>query len=145
MAKKTRAAAESTPKLLTGGNPQIPKADGDVPVQAYIAAMPGWKRGIGEQLDALIERVVPGVRRAVRWNTPFYGVDDRGWFLGINCCSKYVKVSFLMGAHLEPQPPIASKHQDVRYAHVFEDGAFDETQWTSWIRQAAAIDGDHLF
>ena len=145
MAKKPHTASEHGPKLLTGGNPQIPKADGDVPVQAYIAAMPDWKQAIGEQLDGLIEHIVPGVRKAVRWNTPFYGVEDRGWFLGINCCTKYVKVSFLMGARLEPQPPVASKHQDVRYAHIFEDEAIDEEQWTDWIRQAAAMDGDHLF
>lgn len=145
MAKKRSTTSEPAPKLLTGGNPQIPKADGDAPVQAYIAAMPGWNRSIGEQLDALVEQVVPDVRKAVRWNTPFYGVEGRGWFLGINCCTKYVKVSFLMGAHLQPQPPVGSKHQDVRYAHVFEGETINEAAWTEWIRQAAAMDGEHLF
>jgi len=132
-------------KLLSGGNPQIAKADGDAPVQAYIAAMSGWKSDVGRRLDALITRTVPGVRKAVRWNSPFYGVEGRGWFLGWHCIAKYVKVAFLNGTSLRPMPPVESKNAGTRYLHVLEDGAFDEEQLASWVRQAAELDGEHCF
>jgi hypothetical protein len=136
--------AESTsesPRLLSGGNPQIPKGDGDAPVQAYIAAMPGWKREAGRRLDDLIVRTVPDVRKAVRWNSPFYGVEGRGWFLSYHCFTRYIKVTFLRGAELDPLPPVGSKDPDVRYVHLHEGEDVDEAQLTSWIRQAAAIPG----
>ena len=129
------------PKLLTGGNPQIAKGDGDGPVQAYIQAMPGWKQQIGEQLDALIVRVVPGVSKAVRWNSPFYGVEGRGYFLGYHCCTRYIKVAFFRGSSLKPLPPEASKQADVRYLHLFEDTAWDEDQLADWILQASRLQG----
>lgn len=133
------------PVLLSGGNPQITKADGDAPVQEYIEAMPGWKGDVGRRLDDLIERTVPEVRKAVRWNSPFYGVDGQGWFLSYHCFTKYVKVTFLNGASLNPPPPVESKHDDVRYAHIREDEEIDEELWTSWIRQASELPGDELF
>ena len=111
----------ATPKLLSGGNPQIPKGDGDGPVQSYIAAMPGWKHEAGKALDELIEQTVPGVTKAVRWNTPLYGLKDQGWFMGYHCVTKYIKVSFFQGASLDPVPPVPSKHDVVRYVHIFED------------------------
>jgi len=132
------------PKLLSGGNPQIPKGDGDAVVQAYVAAMPGWKREVGERIDAIVERTVPDVRKAVRWNSPFYGVSGQGWFLSLHCFTRYVKVTFLRGAALDPQPPVGSKDPNVRYLHVSEDG-FDEEQFTRWVEQAAALPGDPLF
>ena len=109
------------PNLLSGGNPQIAKGYGDAPVQAYIAAMPGWKRDVGRRLDALIARTVPGVRKAVKWNSPFYGVEDEVWFLSFHCFTKYVKVAFFRGASLRPVPPGESKHKDVRYLDIHED------------------------
>ena len=127
--------------LLSGGNPQIAKADGDAPVQAYIAAMPGWKSDIGRRLDDLIVRTVPEVRKAVRWNSPFYGVADQGWFLSYHVFTRYVKVTFLNGRSLNPLPPVESKDADTRYYHIFEDGRIDEEQMTDWIRQAAALPG----
>lgn len=133
------------PKLLSGGNPQIPKGDGDGPVQAYIAAMPGWKREVGERLDALVERTVPGAKKAVRWNSPFYGVEGQGWFLSYHCFSKYVKLTFLRGGALDPPPPVASKYPDTRYFHIHEGEEIDEAQLESWIRQASEIPGDPLF
>ena len=141
------AAKKNTtkPQLLSGGNPQIPKADGDAPVQAYIAAMPGWQRDVGRSLDALVVRTVPEVRKAVRWNSPFYGVEDRGWFLSYHCFAKYVKVTFLRGAALRPVPPVASKHEDVRYLHIHEGEPVDEEQLASWIRQASELPGEELF
>jgi hypothetical protein len=129
------------PKLLAGGNPQIPKGDGDGPVQAYIAAMPGWKEDVGRRLDALVVKAVPGVGKAVRWNSPFYGVEGQGWFLSFHCFTKYVKVAFFRGASLRPLPPVESKDGETRYVHVHEDDSLDEAQWTSWIRQAAALPG----
>jgi len=135
---KKRAAR---PALLAGGNPQIAKADGDAPVRAYIAAMPGWKSDVGRRLDALIVRTVPGVRKAVKWNSPFYGVEGEGWFLSLHCFTKYVKVAFFRGTTLRPVPPGASKHQDVRYLDIREDDRLDEEQMASWIRQAASISG----
>ena len=141
--KTPREAA--APKLLSGGNPQIPKGDGDGPVQAYIAAMPGWKRDVGRRLDALVTRTVPGVRKAVRWNSPFYGVEGRGWFLGVHCITKYVKVAFLNGTSLRPMPPVESKNAGTRYFHVFEGDTLDEEVLANWVRQAAELDGEHCF
>ena len=128
-------------KPLSGGNPQIAKGDGDAPVQAYIAAMPGWKRAVGAQLDAIIARTVPDVRKAVKWNSPFYGVHGRGWFLNFHCFTKYIKVAFFRGASLRPAPPGKSKHEEVRYLDIHEDEPLDERQLAAWIRQAAAIPG----
>ena len=133
------------PKLLSGGNPQISKGDGDAPVQAYIAAMPGWKQGVGRYLDALVERSVPGVRKAVRWNSPFYGIEGRGWFLSFHCFTKYIKVTFLCGGALRPRPPVASKYEHVRYFHIHEGDAPDDDLLTSWFRQSAALPGEDLF
>jgi hypothetical protein len=150
-AKPRKAVAASSarkptkPALLSGGNPQIAKADGDAPVQAYIAAMPGWKRDAGRRLDALIVRTVPNVRKAVRWNSPFYGVEGRGWFLGVHCITKYVKVAFFRGASLRPLPPVESKQKDVRYFHIHEDDRLDEELVASWIRQASELPGENCF
>ena len=137
--------AKAKPVLLSGGNPQIAKADGDAPVQEYIAAMPGWKGDVGRQLDRLITRTVPEVRKAVRWNTPFYGMEGQGWFLGYHCFTRYVKVTFLRGGSLRPIPPVASKDPNVRYFHVHEGEVIDEELVTEWIRQAAAQPGEMLF
>jgi len=142
---KKSAQAAAKPALLSGGNPQIAKADGDAPVQAYIAAMPGWKRDVGRRLDALIVRNVPGVRKAVRWNSPFYGSADKGWFLSVHCLAKYVKVAFFRGASLRPTPPVESKKEGVRYFHVFEDDPFDEELLARWIRQASKLPGVDWF
>lgn len=133
------------PARLSGGNPQIPKGDGDAPVQAYIAAMPGWQRDVGIQLDALISRTVPDVCKAVRWNSPFYGVADQGWFLSFHCFTRYVKVTFLRGASLDPRPPVASKDPNTRYFHIHEDDTLDEDLLARWVEQAAAMPGDPLF
>jgi hypothetical protein len=132
-------------KLLSGGNPQIAKADGDHVVQEYIAAMPGWKSDIGRWLDALIGLTVPGVKKAVRWNSPFYGLEGRGWFVGVHCLTKYVKVAFFKGSALTPLPPESSKQPDVRYFHIFEGDTPDEELVASWIRQAVALDGEKMF
>jgi hypothetical protein len=148
-AKKPARAAKATaakrtarkPKLLAGGNPQIAKADGDAPVQAYIGAMPGWKRAVGRRLDALIVRTIPDVRKAVKWNSPFYGVEGQGWFLNFHTFTNYVKVAFFRGTSLRPVPPGASKHKEVRYLDIREDAALDEAQMAEWIRQAAALPG----
>jgi hypothetical protein len=140
-APKSQSRKVAKPALLAGGNPQIAKADGDAPVQAYIAAMPGWKRDIGRRLDALIVRTVPGVRKAVRWNTPFYGMEGRGWFLGFHCLTKYVKVAFFRGTSLRPVPPGESKQKDVRYLDIHEDDQLDEELVASWIRQASQLPG----
>jgi len=136
-----KASKSTKPTLLAGGNPQIAKGDGDAPVQAYIAAMPGWKRGLGRRLDALIVRTVPGVRKAVKWNSPFYGArgGGQGWFLSLHCFTKYVKVAFFRGTSLRPVPPGASKQKDVRYLDIHEDDKVDEKQLATWIKQAAAI------
>ncbi len=129
------------PALLAGGNPQIAKADGDAPVQAYIAAMPGWKRDVGRHLDALIVRTVPNVRKAVKWNSPFYGVEGRGWFLSFHCFTSYVKVTFFAGASLRPLPPGESKHKDVRHLDIREEDQADAEDVARWIRQAAKLPG----
>ena len=139
------ARQPTTPALLSGGNPQIAKADGDAPVQAYIAAMPGWKRDVGRRLDALIVRTVPDVRKAVRWNSPFYGIEGQGWFLGFHCITKYVKVAFFRGTSLRPLPPVESKQKDVRYFHIHEDDQLDEELVASWIRQASELPGENCF
>jgi hypothetical protein len=136
-----KSARPAKPILLAGGNPQVAKADGDAPVQEYIAAMPGWKRDVGRRLDALVARAVPRVRKAVKWNSPFYGVEGQGWFLSFHCFTKYVKVTFFNGGSLTPLPPGASKHAHVRYLDIREDDAIDEAQLAAWIRQAAAIPG----
>ena len=141
-APKTRKVAK--PALLAGGNPQIAKADGDAPVQAYIAAMPGWKRDVGRRLDALIVRTVPGVRKAVKWNSPFYGIEGQGWFLSFHCFTAYVKVAFFRGTSLRPLPPAASKHKDVRYLDIHEDDALDEAQLAAWVKQASQLPGERM-
>jgi hypothetical protein len=145
--KRTAPPRESSPKpkLLSGGNPQIPKGDGEAPVRAFITAMPGWQRDVGRRLDALITRTVPNVRKAVRWNSPFYGVERRGWFLSFHCFAKYVKVTFLSGSQLDPPPPVESKHPMVRYFHIHEDGELGEKLLTRWIKQAAKLPGEPLF
>ena len=130
--------------LLSGGNPQIPKGEGDAPVQAYIAAMPGWKQEVGRNLDALIERSVPGVHKAVKWNSPFYGIESGVWFVSYHCFTKYVKVTFFRGASLRPVPPVTSKHQDVRYFHIHEDDEFDEAQFAGWVKQASELPGERM-
>jgi hypothetical protein len=138
-ARPTTASKPAQPALLSGGNPQIPKGDGDV--QAYIAAMPGWKREVGRRLDALIVRTVPGVRKAVRWNSPMYGVEGRGWFLGVHTFKTYVKVTFFRGAALNPPPPGESKSKDVRHLDIREDDALDDERFASWVRQASDLPG----
>jgi hypothetical protein len=127
--------------LLSGGNPQIAKADGNAPVRAYIAAMPGWKRAVGKRLDALVVRTVPKVQKAVKWNSPFYGLEGKGWFLGFHTFARYVKVTFFRGTSLRPPPPGASKHKDVRYLDIHEDDELDEAQLARWLKQAAALPG----
>ena len=148
MAKKKSAKvakkAAAKPILLSGGNPQIAKGDGDAPVRAYIAAMPGWKRDVGRRLDAIIVRTVPGVRKAVKWNTPFYGVEGQGWFLGFHCITKYVKVAFFRGTSLRPVPPVESKQKEVRYLHIHEDDELDEAQFAAWVKQASELPGERM-
>ena len=135
---------DDQPVLLSGGNPQIAKGEGDAVVQRYIAAMPGWKRELGERLDAVITRAVPGVRKAVKWNSPFYGAADaEGWFLSYHCFAKYVKVTFFRGTSLDPVPAGKSKHPEVRYLDVRE-GEFDEAEFGDWVRQASALPGEKL-
>jgi hypothetical protein len=128
-------------KLLSGGNPQIAKGDGDGPVQEYIAAMPGWKRQVGERLDALIVRNVPNVRKAVKWNSPFYGIEGQGWFLSFHCFAKYIKVGFFRGASLRPVPPGTSKDKNMRYLDIYEGGKLDEKQLGNWMKQGAKLPG----
>lgn len=140
MAKKTAGA----PVLLSGGNPQIAKGEGDAPVQAYIAAMPGWKSDVGRRLDALITSTVPGVHKAVKWNSPFYGLEGQGWFLSFHCFGKYIKVAFFRGLSLRPVPPVESKSNDTRYLHIHEDGQFDEAQLAAWIQQASELPGEKM-
>ena len=140
---KTAEAGEVV--LLSGGNPQIAKADGDEPVQAYIAAMPAWKSAVGRQLDSLIMRNAPDARKAVRWNSPFYGIEGMGWFISFHCFTKYIKVTFLNGGSLNPPPPVDSKYPDVKYLHVFEDEGLDEAQFADWVVQASAMPGENLF
>lgn len=135
------AAEQGAPKLLSGGNPQIAKADGDAPVQAYIDAMPGWKSDAGRRLDALIVRTVPDVRKAVKWNSPFYGIEGQGWFLGVHCFTKYIKVAFFRGSSLDPLPPVESKDKNTRYFHIYEDEPLDEALVARWVKQASELPG----
>jgi hypothetical protein len=137
-------AGKSKPKLLAGGNPQIAKAHGDAPVQAYIAAMPGWKRDVGRRLDALIARAVPGVHKAVKWNSPFYGLEGEGWFLSFHTYTRYVKVAFFRGTALRPVPPGESKMPSTRYLDIHEGDALDEAQFTAWVQQASALPGERM-
>jgi hypothetical protein len=132
------------PILLSGGNPQVALGYGDAPVQAYIAAMPGWKSEIGRRLDALIERAVPGVSKAVKWNSPFFGIEGQGWFLSFHCFTQYVKVAFFRGASLRPVPPGESKQKEVRYLDIHENDRLDETQFAVWVRQASELPGERM-
>ena len=149
-APKPKAAPTSKPgkvaepALLAGGNPQIAMGEGDAPVQAYIAAMPGWKRDVGRQLDALIVRAVPKVRKAVKWNSPLYGIEGQGWFLGLHTFTRYVKVAFFRGTSLVPVPPGASKSQDTRYFDIREGDAIDEARLADWVKQASKLPGEDL-
>ncbi len=131
-------------KLLSGGNPQIPKGDGDAPVQAYLAAMPGSKREVGRQLDALITRTVPGVHKAVKWNSPLYGREGDGWFLSFHCFDRCIKIAFFRGASLNPVPPVASRQKAVRYVHIHEDDVIDEPQLIRWVEQASRLPGERM-
>jgi len=142
--KASLKSAVRSPALLAGGNPQIPKADGDAPVQAYIAAMPGWKRDVGRNLDALITRTVPNVQKAVKWNSPFYGLEGQGWFLSYHCFAKYIKVGFFRGASLRPAPPGESKHKEVRYLDIHEEDEIDEAQLADWVKQASKLPGEKM-
>ena len=146
--KPTKAARKAGkpagPILLSGGNPQIAKAEGDAPVQAYIAAMPGWKSDLGRRLDALIVRTVPGVHKAVKWNSPFYGVKDEGWFLSFHCFTKYVKVAFFRGRLLRPVPPGESRTKDTRYLDIHETDKIDEAQLAAWVTQASQLPGERM-
>jgi len=137
----TKTAKVAKPRLLAGGNPQIAKADGDAPVQAYIAAIPGWKRDVGRRLDTLVARTVPEVRKAIRWNSPFYGIEGQGWFLSFHCFTKYVKVTFFCGTSLRPLPPGESKQEEVRYLDIHEDDSMDEAQLAAWVTQASQLPG----
>ena len=136
-----KSVEKSKPKLLSGGNPQIAKGEGDGPVQTYIEAMPGWKREVGRHLDRLISQTVPDVRKAVKWNSPFYGMENEGWFINYHCLTKYVKVAFFRGDSLEPLPPVESKVEAVRYFHIFEGDEIDDVLMASWIRQASELPG----
>jgi len=131
-------------KLLSGGNPQIPKGYGEAPVQAYIAAMPGWKRAVGERLDALITAAVPGVQKAVKWNSPMFGTQRDVWFVSWHCFDRYVKVAFHRGAQMEPMPPVGSKQKDVRYLHIHEHDILDAAQITDWVKQASRLPGEKM-
>ncbi len=140
-----RPTEAAKPALLAGGNPQIAKADGDAAVQAYIAAMPGWKRDVGRRLDSLVVRTVPRVRKAVRWNSPFYGIEGKGWFLSLHCLTRYVKVALFRGTSLRPLPPVESKNEGTRYFHIHEGDQLDEELVASWIRQASELPGEECF
>jgi hypothetical protein len=137
-----RAAAKQ--KLLSGDNPQIAKAYGDAPVQAYIAAIPGWKRDVARRVDQIVSRAVPGVRKAVKWNSPMYGVEEQIWFLSMHCFTKYVKVAFFRGASLSPQPPGESKQAHVRYLDIHEDDKLDEAQFAAWVKRASELPGEKM-
>lgn len=143
-AKKRTGPTPEAPVLLSGGNPQIAKGYGDEPVRAYIAAMPGWKRAVGQRLDDVISRTVPGVRKAVKWNSPFYGVAEGTWFLSFHVFTKYVKVAFFRGTSLRPQPPGQSKQENVRYLDIRESDELDEAQFADWVRQASAQPGERM-
>jgi hypothetical protein len=146
--KVTKKAAprpnDDKPVLLSGGNPQIAKGYGDAPVQAYIAAMPDWKQGVGRRLDEIIERTVPNVYKAVKWNSPFYGFEGEGWFLSFHCFAKYIKVAFFRGLSLRPVPPVESKSQDTRYFHIREGDEIDEARFADWVKQASRLPGERM-
>jgi hypothetical protein len=143
-APKSKSGKATKPVLLSGGNPQIAKGYGDAPVQTYIAAMPGWKSDVGRRLDALIARTVPGVRKAVKWNSPFYGVEDHVWFLSFHVFTKYIKVAFFRGAALRPVPPGESKQKEVRYLDIHEDDQLVEAQLAEWVKQASLLPGERM-
>lgn len=145
-AKKTTGPrkAAAKPVLLSGGNPQVAKGYGDAPVQAYIKAMPGWKSKMGRRLDALITAAIPDVRKAVKWNSPLYGVEGKGWFLGVHVFERYVKVAFFRGASLRPMPSGESRQEHVRYLDIHEDDVFDEAQFTDWVKQASRLPGEKM-
>ncbi|HEX2473219.1 MAG TPA: DUF1801 domain-containing protein [Lacipirellulaceae bacterium] len=143
-AQSRKTGRRGEPKLLSGGNPQIAKGYGDAPVQAYIAAMPGWKQRVGRRLDALIERAVPDVSKAVKWNSPFYGIEGQGWFLSFHCFTKYIKVGFFRGKSLRPLPPGESKQKEVRYLDIHEDDQLDEAQFAAWVQQASQLPGERM-
>lgn len=147
-ARPTKAVPERdepvAPVLLSGGNPQIAKGYGEGPVRAYIAAMPGWKSAVGRRLDNLIERAVPGVQKAVKWNSPLYGMEGEGWFLSLHCFTKYIKVAFFKGSSLDPAPPEMSRREDTRYLHIHEGDAFDEARFVSWVKQASKLPGERM-
>jgi hypothetical protein len=143
-AAKSRAGNSAKVKLLSGGNPQIAKGYGDAPVQTYLAAMPGWMSAVGRRLDALIEQAVPGVQKAVKWNSPFYGLESGVWFLSFHCFTKYIKVGFFRGTSLRPMPPGESKHQEMRYLDIREHDPLDEAQFTAWVKQASELPGERL-
>jgi hypothetical protein len=145
LARKERTVTDQKkPKLLSGGNPQVPKGDGPGPVKTYITAMPGWKKNVGTRIDALVAREVPGVRKAVKWNQPFYGAEEGKWFLSFRCYTQYVQVQFLNGTSLKPMPPKASKHDNMRYLDIREDDELDDQQLASWIKQASKLPGESL-
>ncbi len=141
--KKIAPTKDGSPRLLSGGNPQIAKGHGEEPVQAWIAAAPGWKSELSARLDAIITRTVPNVRKAVKWNSPLYGMEEDHWFLGLHCMTKYVKVAFFKGAHLKPLPPNTSKQKQVRYLDLYE-GQLDEKQFAAWVKQASKIPGEKM-
>ena len=136
--------ATRKPKLLSGGNPQIAKGYGDAPVQEYIAAMPGWKRDIGRRIDHIIMQTIPEAQKAVKWNSPLYGIEGQGWFLSFHCFTKYIKVTFFRGASLTPVPPVESKHKEVRYCHIHEHDPIDEAQFADWVTQASQLPGEKM-
>ena len=144
VAKKAAKPVAAKPTLLSGGNPQIAKGYGNAPVQAYIAAMPGWKRDVGRRLDALIVRTLPDVYKAVKWNTPLYGIEGEGWFLSYHCFTNYVKVAFFRGTSLRPVPPGESKQKEVRYLDIHEDEPLDEAQFAAWVTQASQLPGERM-
>src|SRR3954471_2021384 len=141
---RRKRPATAKPVLLSGGNPRIARAGGDAPVQEYSAAMPGWKRDVGRRLDSLITRTVPGVHKAVKWNSPLYGIEGQGWFLGIHCFTRYIKVAFFRGVSLRPVPSGESKQKEVRYLNIHEDDQLDEAQFARWVKQASRLPGERM-
>ncbi|MFC3072149.1 DUF1801 domain-containing protein [Shinella pollutisoli] len=144
MERKTPKTKPDEVVLLSGGNPQIAKGYGDGPVQAYIAAMPGWKSDVGRRIDALIEKTVPDVAKAVKWNSPLYGIEGDGWFLSLHCFAKYIKLAFFRGTSLDPVPPVASKTAEARYFHIHEGDDLDEALLSRWIEQASRLPGERM-
>ncbi len=144
MTSPARPKKHAAPKLLSGGNPQIAKGYGDAPVKAYIAAMPGWKSAVGARIDEIVEKTVPGVSKAVKWNSPFYGVERDVWFMSLHVFAKYVKVAFFRGTSLDPVPPGTSKQEHVRYLDIREDEPLDERQFADWVRQACRLPGEKM-